>query len=169
MLRRLEAGERADVACCGYIRCDQAGRETERYPAPRLGDQPFRSIVGAPPTVIHGVVARRCILQAVGGFDPTLRTNEDWDLWLRVARSGARFAREPRRLAYYWNTGTSLTRDPVAMVRDVITVLDRARRPDPRVPDPQPDLAQGLEAGQLRRECPVLRAVERGLRYWPGR
>lgn len=149
MLAHLEGGEHADVVCCGYVRCDQTGRETERYPAPRLGTQPFRSIVSAPPTVIHGVLARRSILQAVGGFDPELRTNEDWDLWLRLARSGARFAREPRQLAFYWNAGTSLTRDPVAMVRDVITVLDRARRPDPRVANPPADLAGGLELGSF--------------------
>jgi glycosyltransferase involved in cell wall biosynthesis len=31
----------------------------------------------------------------VGGFDPTLPSNEDWDLWLRLAAAGGRFAYHP--------------------------------------------------------------------------
>src|SRR5262249_13376235 len=34
------------------------------------------------------VVVRRDVLDAVGGFDPELRTSEDWDLWLRLAATG---------------------------------------------------------------------------------
>ena len=144
MLNRAR-GDGADIVCCGYVRKDAAGRDTERYPAPKLGDSPFRSIVASPPTAIHGIVARRDLLRAVGGFDSTLRTNEDWDLWLRVARSGARFAREPRLLAHYWNAETSLTRDAGSMMRDVVVVLERARARDARVLDPIPEFAEGIE------------------------
>lgn len=37
------------------------------------------------------VVARRTVLLEAGGFDVTLRNHEDWDLWLTLASSGARF------------------------------------------------------------------------------
>lgn len=35
------------------------------------------------------VVVRAAVLAATGGFDPRLRRTEDWDLWLRLARTGA--------------------------------------------------------------------------------
>ena len=40
------------------------------------------------------VRAKQCA--EVGGFDPQLRSNEDWDLWVRIAATGARFGRYPR-------------------------------------------------------------------------
>jgi glycosyltransferase involved in cell wall biosynthesis len=68
-------------------------------------DHMLRVRVGAPPpspeVVVAGlrrhnavpagasnVVVRRDVLEAVGGFDPQLRTSEDWDLWIRLSRSG---------------------------------------------------------------------------------
>ena len=42
----------------------------------------------AVPAGASNVAVRREVLDAVGGFDPTLRTSEDWDLWLRLAATG---------------------------------------------------------------------------------
>ena len=148
MLRPLEQ-DRADVVCCGYVRRSTTGVRTEVYPAPkRVGHGPFRALVAEPPTAIHGVVSRRAILVEVGGFDPDLRTNEDWDLWLRVARAGSRFVPERRALASYWDNGDSLTRDGRAMVEDVQVVLQRVQHADPRVPDPLPEFAEGIELAE---------------------
>ncbi len=69
-------------------------------------DEELRVVAGAPPppptTVItdlrrhnavpagsSNVVVRRDLLDAVGTFDPELRTSEDWDLWLRLAAKSA--------------------------------------------------------------------------------
>jgi glycosyltransferase involved in cell wall biosynthesis len=40
------------------------------------------------PAGASNVVVRRDVLETVGGFDPELRTSEDWDLWLRLAAIG---------------------------------------------------------------------------------
>jgi glycosyltransferase involved in cell wall biosynthesis len=76
-------------------------------------DEELRVVAGAPPpspaTVItdlrrhnavpagsSNVVVRRELLEAVGTFDPELRTSEDWDLWLRLAaRSVPACVRQP--------------------------------------------------------------------------
>lgn len=41
------------------------------------------------------VLVRRAWVERVEGFDETLRSNEDWDLWLRIAACGARFGYLP--------------------------------------------------------------------------
>jgi hypothetical protein len=51
------------------------------------------------------VVVRSSILAAVGGFDPTLRRTEDWDLWIRIARKGQpAYVRKPL-VAYRFHRG----------------------------------------------------------------
>lgn len=40
------------------------------------------------PIQINGLCVRRAALQQVGGFDETLISGEDWDLWLRLAQLG---------------------------------------------------------------------------------
>ncbi|MBJ6727390.1 glycosyltransferase family 2 protein [Geomesophilobacter sediminis] len=42
--------------------------------------------------VVSAPLVRRSTIIAGGNFDETLRSNEDWDLWLRCAIQGARFA-----------------------------------------------------------------------------
>lgn len=52
--------------------------------------------------LIHAPLSRRTCLDRVGGFDESLADCEDWDYWLRVAWSGARFAYLPGiSVAYY--------------------------------------------------------------------
>jgi len=45
--------------------------------------------------VVEAPLVRRRLLEAVGGFDEAQRYVEDWDLWLRGARSGASFQFDP--------------------------------------------------------------------------
>ncbi len=99
----------------------------------------------------------------MGGFDPSLRTHEDWDLWLRVARSGAAFTLVRQRLSYYRSTPGSLTRDAAAMSRDYEVVLRRGQAPDPRLVDgglatPRIDLDERLALAGLWNACLALGA-----------
>jgi hypothetical protein len=57
----------------------------------------------------------RTALREVGGFDERLTTAEDYDLWLRLARAGHRFAVVDEVLAVkHDGAGGQLTRDPAA-------------------------------------------------------
>ena len=61
------------------------------------------------------VVVRSEVLASVGGFDPGLRRTEDWDLWLRIARTGPpAWVCEPL-VAYRFHAGNVAT-DPADMV-----------------------------------------------------
>jgi peptidoglycan/xylan/chitin deacetylase (PgdA/CDA1 family)/GT2 family glycosyltransferase/SAM-dependent methyltransferase len=122
-----EAG--AEAICCGYLRLTADGVETVRYAAPRLDHDPLAQLVDRCAAVIHAIMVRRARVADAGGFDPGLATNEDWDLWLRLARAGMRFAVVSQCLAHYWNSPTSLTKAGVQMLKDSATVRARARGP----------------------------------------
>jgi GT2 family glycosyltransferase len=63
------------------------------------------------------VIVRSEVLAAVGGFDPSLRRTEDWDLWIRIARTGPpACVREPL-VAYRFHMG-NVAIDPSEMVNE---------------------------------------------------
>jgi glycosyltransferase involved in cell wall biosynthesis len=70
------------------------------------------------------VVVRSSILADVGGFDPTLRRTEDWDLWIRIARKGPpAYVRQPL-VAYRFHSG-NVVWDPHEMVDEARLVAER--------------------------------------------
>ena len=58
------------------------GHSTEPF---LLGDDALAQIYAENIVGTSTVMARTDILRAMGGFDETLRSTEDWDLWLRLA------------------------------------------------------------------------------------
>jgi glycosyltransferase involved in cell wall biosynthesis len=65
------------------------------------------------------VVMRRDAFDAVGGFDPALRTAEDWDMWLRITArySVDLFAAVPEPLAVYRRVAGSLSSSAMRIFR----------------------------------------------------
>jgi len=53
---------------------------------PRFPDDSLRSLAYDDCTCNVALLARRECLERAGGYDETLTANEDWDMWLRVAR-----------------------------------------------------------------------------------
>lgn len=64
--------------------------------------------------VYTSATVRRSVLHAVGGFNAVTRS-EDYELWLRIAASGARFANTGRVLAVYRDRPGSRMHDRIAM------------------------------------------------------
>lgn len=50
-------------------------------------------------------IVRREKVYAAGGYDPSFRTCEDWEFFVRVAATGARFGRIDQLVAYYRSVG----------------------------------------------------------------
>ncbi len=63
--------------------------------------------------ITSGVLVRREPVMEVGLFDEQLRNAQDLDLWLRLARHGARLSYLPRVLLKYRARLNSLTGDPI--------------------------------------------------------
>jgi glycosyltransferase involved in cell wall biosynthesis len=116
----------------------------------RVAIQPFETLARACPLVIHSVVLERTLVNDVGGFDETLRVDEDWDLWQRVARTGAAFHPVRNVVAYYRSRQNSLSSNVRDRMHDAKRVIDRGFGPDPRVARPAPRHALGAGAGRPR-------------------
>src|SRR5208282_906368 len=82
---------------------------------------------------IHACVLRRDLAVAVGGFDASLSTCEDWDFFQRIARAGARFERVPEVLAFYQARANSASQDSRRCLNDARVVLYRGHGRDPRM------------------------------------
>ena len=54
------------------------------------------------PLLVSMVFVRRSHALAVGGFDPRIEFEEDWDFWLRLHRANYRFRSVPTPFCYYW-------------------------------------------------------------------
>lgn len=70
---------------------------------------------------------RRAVYDAVGGFDESMRTNEDYDFWLRAAIAGFQFARNDSPLGLYRRRADSLSAGDVRMLRGILHVYSKTR------------------------------------------
>jgi glycosyltransferase involved in cell wall biosynthesis len=69
-------------------------------------------------------IFRRRLVDEIGPFDEQKRRAEDWEFWLRAIFSGCRVALQPRPLALYRWSSTSLSSDWPQMDAEVEAVLD---------------------------------------------
>ena len=133
-----------DMVYGGWARLLPDGRlfdEVRDVPA----DDLFRSFSSTCSFAIHACVTRRELILAAAGFDESLITCEDWDLWQRLARGGLRAVEVPRRVAIYRLRPQSASNDGVRMLTDGLEVIDRGHRADPRVARPVPELRDGAD------------------------
>jgi glycosyltransferase involved in cell wall biosynthesis len=79
-----------DYCCCGsgVIVVDPTGREQMRYLKPERDDQIKRGALIANPLAHSATLYRREAAIRVGGYDETLAGFQDWDLWLKLGKTG---------------------------------------------------------------------------------
>jgi glycosyltransferase involved in cell wall biosynthesis len=92
-----------------------------------VGDDPFASLLRGNVVGMHATVLyRRMVLVAARGFDPSLTTCEDYDLYLRLAHRHP-VASHPECVALYRWHGQNMSRDHRTMLRTVLGVHRRHR------------------------------------------
>lgn len=126
----LSARPEAAVAYGGVQVIDADGRVTEA----EVREGRYEGDVWKP--LLHGnflrspgcALVRREQFERAGPFDEALRSCEDWDLWLRLAENGARFAcaAGPPVLQYRVGVG-NMSADQRRMRENVLAVYGRAR------------------------------------------
>ncbi len=126
------SGDGIDAAYGGYVRVDAEGRETRERRPPHAEDL-FPVFTQMCAFAIHACLNRTELIRTAGGFDETLVTCEDWDLWQRVARTGARFAAIPDYIAYYRMRPESASANGARMLADGLEVIARGHAEDTRL------------------------------------
>jgi glycosyltransferase involved in cell wall biosynthesis len=96
------------------------------YPDPRP-DPSLASIIGDEWSVFIMSVFRRRVYTAIGPFDESMRSNEDYDFWLRAAIAGFTFARNDRPLGHYRVRTDSLSASNVRMLRGILHVYTKLK------------------------------------------
>lgn len=160
----VRAGSDALVSCpdCAFVwgfnrGVDADGRAHPRPPTDFRGEPSYaglleRNIVGAP----AGVAFRAEAVRRVGGFDSTVPAAEDYDLFVRLARTWS-FACHGQLVAEYRHHGGNMSGDTSKMLVGVRFILDREERwllqggRPPGSPDPRASrqaLARGRRAAQ---------------------
>ncbi|MDR9807245.1 trifunctional glycosyltransferase/class I SAM-dependent methyltransferase/polysaccharide deacetylase [Rhizobium hidalgonense] len=113
---------------CAYRRVAPDGRLMPVEQPPILtGDNARREFSSFCAIAIHTAVFPKSLFERVGGMDESLQTGEEWDLWLRMAFSGAEFRRVDKCLAFYRMKPGSLSGDPMKLVRDAVRVTTKAQ------------------------------------------
>jgi glycosyltransferase involved in cell wall biosynthesis len=95
---------------------------------PSSGEVTFESLVSQKCNVMVSVLARRDVLVAAGLFDESLRSCEDFDMWLRVVQGGWRIGYHRRSLMANRIRGSSLSANSVSMCQHIVRVLDKTVR-----------------------------------------
>lgn len=121
-----------DLACADAICFGEAATEGRTYMETLMNDAPpvdevsFLQLVDAQRSLItSGVVARRQPIVEVGLFDEALRNAQDLDLWLRLARHGARLSYQRRALLKYRCRTDGLSGDIINSHQRELRVFDK--------------------------------------------
>jgi glycosyltransferase involved in cell wall biosynthesis len=72
-------------------------------------------------------IMRRAVYDTIGGFDERLRTNEDYEFWLRAAIAGFRFRRNDVPLGHYRRRYDSMSANDLRMISGILRVYEKIR------------------------------------------
>ena len=120
-------------------------------------DPELASIIGDEWSVFIMSVFRRSVYTGIGPFDEAMRSNEDYDFWLRAAIAGYTFSRNARPLGHYRVRSDSLSASNVRMLRGILHVYTKLK---PEIAD-KPREMEILQQQVTRFEAELLAAEAR--------
>jgi GT2 family glycosyltransferase len=114
--------------------------------APSTGVAHFESLlVGQCTVILSGTVVRRQRVLDVGLFDEHLQRAEDYDLWLRLARSNAEIGYQRKVLLFRRELPTSLCSDKARLFLNEVRVLAKLARQAPLTRSQEKIVAMQME------------------------
>lgn len=166
-LRRFDSEPKSAFVYGDHRLIDGEGRPITYVTMPRPGSDPYATMLQGNCIGMHATVMyRRQVLEAIGGFDESLPSCEDYDLYLRIARSRP-IARGGEMIAEYRRHDANMSRDLVMMLRTALLVLAKQRAVARTTPAHRRAYQQGRSAWktfyveqQLRRVRDAIRQHE---------
>ena len=127
---RIQADPSIDVLYPNVMMFGDSSETGEEFMTicPSSGDVTFERLISQECNVSNCSIARRDTIIRAGLFDESLRSVEDFDLWLRVIKDGGCITYHRDVLARYRRRTGSLTADPIWLGQNIILVLDKVKQ-----------------------------------------
>jgi glycosyltransferase involved in cell wall biosynthesis len=133
-----------DVDLGRYARRSASGRYRP-HPIPTEQWAFFRTLMVV--NYVYGAACfPRALAEQLGGFTETLPAAEDWEMWLRIAASGAPVVGSDERLAIYRHHSTQMSRDLDRMWQGALLCLQSVQARCDLPDDVAADLAARIRA-----------------------
>ncbi len=129
MLAATTASDRIGLVSCDatYFGHDRAGERFSAYCAQALPAS-LERVLRRDFNIFICATIRREAIDSVGGFDPSLKSAEDLDLWIRLLEAGWEAAYVPHVLARYRRRPGQMSSNSVVMHQSALTVFERAEQ-----------------------------------------
>ena len=139
----LAADPTLDAAYCGWGRLTPGGTVWDEQFVPPERDM-FKLFGRWCAIHTSSCLVRRDVVEEAGGFDASLVTCQDWDVWQRISRTGARFGGTKEILSLYRVRPGSASFDSEKMIANGLRVIETGHSSDPRVLRPVARHLNGL-------------------------
>jgi glycosyltransferase involved in cell wall biosynthesis len=128
MVAAIGEDPRIGFVCCDATVFGEAVPEGQAYSARAAQVPPvtLARVLSREFNVFTAATVRRAAFEGAGGYDPGLRTAEDFDLWIRILEAGWTARYVPRRLVRYRRRAGSLSAGVAAMLPMVAQVYAKA-------------------------------------------
>lgn len=121
----------SDLVFCGYTYFNAGGSIHKQVSlSPHLDFSEILSRNLLPPV---SVTFNKKVLDLTGNFDTSLKSAEDWDLWIRMYKCDVRLSVIPECLVYYRISADSMSRQAFMMYAALKKVAHRSLIADPRL------------------------------------
>lgn len=128
MIAAIGADPALGLVSCDAIYTGQNTREGRRFSEylPQRGEPTLDAVIARKINIFIACVIRREAIAATGGFDETLPSSEDLDLWIRILEAGwrARIVAEP--LVIYRRRPGSLSSATLRLRQDATRMYEKA-------------------------------------------
>ncbi|MEJ7830744.1 MAG: glycosyltransferase [Segetibacter sp.] len=139
------------VLICGYTFLNHDLTNVISVYQPTINTKSFlKHILSSSIAPVHAYVTRKDLLHQIGEFDTSLRSCEDWDLWIRAAKVTANVVSLAYIGAGYRMTPGSMSRNSFTFLDANIKVAMRATSKDERLPPNQKVLKEPVEPAIIR-------------------
>lgn len=128
MLEAIEASENIGFVTCDarFFGADRVGELFSSYCPQRLPAS-LEQVLRRNFNVFSQTVMRRQAIEAIGGFDTSLISSEDFDAWIRLLEAGWELGYVPRPLVRYRRHAGQASRNKIGMLRTALLATSRAR------------------------------------------
>jgi len=135
-VKRIQADPSIDVLYPNVLMFGGSSEDGEEFMTicPSNGEVTFERLLLQECNVSNCSIARKETLVRAGMFDESLRSVEDFDLWLRVIKCGGCISYHRDVLARYRRRSGSLTADPIWLSEHILEVLRKVRQREDLTP-----------------------------------